>query len=142
MRPMLMTYQLPEAPPPPKLPPPPLKLPLSLDDDPLLQPPDDEPLDQEPPRRNIGERALEAVADLDAQVMVVLGNDEDRAVVDLLTPDLPGLGNADRELLDCLRVCRWHDQHGDLAALARFEVTQLLRKHSYIAARQRAGLVD
>src|SRR6516225_400744 len=31
-------YQLPEAPPPPKLPPPPLKLPLSLDDDPLLQP--------------------------------------------------------------------------------------------------------
>ena len=44
-------YQLPEAPPPPKLPPPPLKLPLSLDDDPLLQlPPDEEPLDQEPPR--------------------------------------------------------------------------------------------
>jgi hypothetical protein len=41
-------YQLPEAPPPPKLPPPPLKLPLSLDDDPLLQPPDEEPLDQEP----------------------------------------------------------------------------------------------
>jgi hypothetical protein len=51
MRFMLMTYQLPDAPPPPKLPPPPLKLPLSLDDEPLLQPPPDEdPLDQEPPR--------------------------------------------------------------------------------------------
>src|SRR3954451_23630064 len=50
MRLMLMTYQLPEAPPPPKLPPPPLKPPL--DDDPLLQPPDDEPLDHEPRRED------------------------------------------------------------------------------------------
>src|SRR5436190_23185005 len=53
MRPTLMTYQLPEAPPPPKLPPPPLKLPLSLDDEPLLQPPDEEPLDHEPPDRPV-----------------------------------------------------------------------------------------
>ena len=47
-------HQLPEAPPPPKLPPPPLKPPLSLELDPLLQPPPppDQPLEEplEPPR--------------------------------------------------------------------------------------------
>lgn len=55
-----MTYQLPEAPPPPKLPPPPLKLPLSLLDEPLLQPPPALPLDQEPPR---DDRVLGAIAE-------------------------------------------------------------------------------
>ncbi|MGY4598431.1 hypothetical protein ACVWXL_006177 [Bradyrhizobium sp. GM22.5] len=268
MRLMLMTYQLPEAPPPPKLPPPPLKPPL--DDDPLLQPPDDEPLDHEPrredpvpdpapnrsainvrtapstptpspmtaepitnqartptiapvipepnkppehgaqdasddqraeqqevekrldvvpiaeihaargrrqrlavddadhavdarrdaageiaapefrrdgfiddaPRRDVGERALEAVTDLDAQMPVVLGHNEDGAVVDLLASDLPGLRDADRELLDGLRVRRRHDQDGDLAALAHLEVLQLLRQRGDVAAGERAGLID
>ena len=49
---------------------------------------------------DVGERAFEAVADLDAQVTVVLGDHEQRAVVDLLAADLPGLGHPDRELLD------------------------------------------
>ena len=49
----------------------------------------------DPPRGDVGERAFEAVADLDAQMPVVLGDDEDRAVVDLLAADLPGLGDAD-----------------------------------------------
>src|ERR1700750_2860897 len=40
MRLMLMSYQLPDAPPPPKLPPPPLNPPLSLE---LELPPDQEP---------------------------------------------------------------------------------------------------
>ena len=71
------------------------------------------------PRGGVGERAFEAVADLDAQMAVVLGDDEQRAVVDLLAPDLPGFGDADRELLDGLLARRRHDQHRDLAALAR-----------------------
>ena len=40
---------------------------------------------------DVGERAFEAVADLDAQRAVVLGDDEQRAVVDLLAADLPVL---------------------------------------------------
>src|SRR5262249_49847716 len=46
MRLMPITYQLPDAPPPPKLPPPPLKPPLSLELLPPLQPPPLLPPDQ------------------------------------------------------------------------------------------------
>ncbi len=57
------------------------------------------------PGGDVGQRAFEAVADLDAQLAVVLGDDEqDRAVVDLLAPDLPGLRDPDRILLDGLRL--------------------------------------
>src|SRR5439155_19110989 len=44
---------------------------------------------------DVGERALEAVADLDAKPVVILGDDKDGAVVDLLAPDLPGLRHPD-----------------------------------------------
>ena len=53
---------------------------------------------------DVGQRAFEAVADLDAQLAVVLGDDQQRAVVDLLAPDLPGFGDPDRILLDRLRL--------------------------------------
>ena len=65
------------------------------------------------------ERALEAVADLDAQVTVVLGDNKQGAVVDLLAPDLPGFGDPDRILLDRLGRRGRDDQHRDLAAFAR-----------------------
>jgi hypothetical protein len=52
----------------------------------------------------VGERAFEAVADLDAQAAIVLGDDEQRAVVDLLAADLPGFRDTQRELLDGLAV--------------------------------------
>ena len=79
------------------------------------------------PRGDVGQRAFQAVADLDAQLAVVLGDHQQRAVVDLLAPDLPGLGDADRELLDRLGLRGRHDQHRDLAALARLEILQRLR---------------
>src|SRR3954462_146172 len=57
---------------------------------------------------DVGERAFEAVTDLDAEMTVVLGNDQQNAVVDLLAADLPGFGNPKRELLDGLAIRRRH----------------------------------
>ena len=92
--------------------------------------------------RGVGERAFEAVTDLDAQPAIVLGDDEQRAVVDLLAADLPGLRDAKRILLDGLAVGRRHDQHRDLAALSRLQIPQRLRQRCDVAGRERAGLVD
>src|SRR5205823_2466272 len=66
---------------------------------------------------SVGQRAFEAIADLDPQAAIVLGDDEQRAVVDLLAADLPGFCDPERELLDRLAVRRRYDQHRDLAAL-------------------------
>ena len=82
----------------------------------------------------VGERALEPVADLDAKVTIVLGNDQQRAVVDLLAPDLPGFGDPDRELLDGFLIGGRHDQHRDLAALPRLQIPQRLRQRGDVAA--------
>src|SRR6185312_11651804 len=70
----------------------------------------------------IGQGTFEAIADLDAQAAVVLGDDEQRAVVNLLAADLPGLRDPERVLLDGLAVGRRYDQHRDLAAFSRFEI--------------------
>ena len=90
----------------------------------------------------VGEAALQAVSDFDTQMTVVLGNDKQRAVVDLLAPDLPGFRNADRILLDGFRRSRRHDQHRDLAAFPCFQVFKGLGQRSDVAARERAGLID
>src|SRR6202048_462105 len=91
---------------------------------------------------DIGQRALEAVADFDAKPAVVFGDHEDRAIVDLLASALPGISNPDRELLDGFRLCRRHDQHGNLAAFPKFQILQRLRQPVDITARQRSGLID
>ena len=70
----------------------------------------------------VGQRALEAVADLDAHLAVVLAR---RAAATpsstLLAAELPVLDDADRILLDLLGLRGRHDQHRDLAALALLE---------------------
>jgi len=82
----------------------------------------------------VGETALQAVPDFDTQMTVVLGNDKERAVVDLLAPDLPGFRNPDRILLDGFRRSRRHDQHRDLAALPGFQRFKGLRQRGDIVA--------
>ena len=61
-------------------------------------------LGDDPARRDVGQHALEAVADLDPNALVALGDQQDRAVVLALLSDLPGLGDAQRVLLDRLRA--------------------------------------
>ena len=61
-------------------------------------------LGDDPPRRRVGQHAFESVADLDAQLAVVLGDHEQRAVVLALAADLPRFGDANRIRLDRLRA--------------------------------------
>ena len=73
----------------------------------------------------VGERALEAVTDLDAQRAVLHRDEQQCAVVRLLAAELPGVDDADRVLLDLLGLRRRHDQHRDLRALPRLECSEL-----------------
>src|SRR5581483_7745100 len=94
------------------------------------------------PRCHVGEAALEPIADLDTQPVVILGNDKQRAIVDLLASDLPGLRGPDRELLDGFGLCGRYDQDRDLAALAALQVLQLGVQRVDIALGERPGLID
>ena len=95
----------------------------------------------DPARRHVGQHALEAVADFDAHALVVLGDEEDRAVVLALLTDLPGLGDAQRVLLDRLRLGGRHDQDDELVGRARLPVGELRLERLSLRRRQRAGLV-
>ena len=77
-------------------------------------------------RERVGNRAFEPVADLDAQAAIVVRDDEHDAVVDAAAADAPLLGHAQRVFLDRLGRRRRHEQHGDLAALARLECRELV----------------
>lgn len=50
----------------------------------------------DPLRGRVVQHALEAVTDLNAQLAVVLGDQKQRTVIDLLAPELPLLGYAQR----------------------------------------------
>ena len=91
--------------------------------------------------RRIGQHAFQAVAVLDAQRVIVLGQDQQRAVIDLLAPELPGVDDADRILLDLLGLRGRHQQHRDLRALARLEVRQLLLELGLLRGSQRSGQI-
>ena len=76
-------------------------------------------------RGDIGQYALESVADLDPHLPVVLRDQEQRAVVLSLAADLPLFGHAQRVRLDRLRLRRRHQQHHELVRRARLPVGQL-----------------
>ena len=91
---------------------------------------------------DVGQRAFEAVADLDAQLAVVLGDDEQRAVVDLLAADLPGFRDAERKLLDGLArpsSARSAPRSGCPSAPRNPAGSASARRHR---RGERAGLVD
>ena len=98
-------------------------------------------LADDPARGRIVQHALEPVADLDADRAVVLGDDEDRAIVDLLPADFPLLAYAQGVLLDRFRRGRGHDQHRELRALARLELLQHALEPRLLLPGQGAGEV-
>jgi hypothetical protein len=69
----------------------------------------------------IRHRAFQAAADLDAQLAVVLRDQDEDAVVDALAAKLPGLGDADRIGFDGFRLRGGDQQDGNLAAAAFLE---------------------
>src|SRR5207253_8045333 len=72
-------------------------------------------------RDGVRQDALEAVADLDLQLAVVLGDDEQHAVVDAFAAQLPRLVDAHGVLLDRLGLRAGDEEQRDLRALALLE---------------------
>ena len=70
------------------------------------------------------DRAFETVTDLDAQLAVLFGNQQQRAVIHPASAEFPRLGDAQGVLFDALRSHCRHDQHGDLRTFLAFEVGQ------------------
>ena len=86
----------------------------------------------------VGQRTLEAVADLDPDLSVLQRDQQQRAIVDALASELPGLRDAQRVLLDRLRLGRGDDQHRDLAALRLLERPQFRIERGDLVRRQGA----
>src|SRR5437667_1677207 len=93
----------------------------------------------DPLRDCVGDRALEAAPDLDAQLAIVLGDDEDDAVVDARAADFPRVGDADRVLLDGLGRSRRQHQHRDLAAFSALELAKSPLEILLLRSGERAG---
>ena len=91
----------------------------------------------------VGDRAFQPIAGLDAHATVVLGDDQQHAVVDALAPELALLERAHRVLLDVFGLRRRHHQHLQLAALALLQRERLLlRAPASVRGIERAGGVD
>ena len=56
----------------------------------------------------------------------------------LVAAELPGVDDADRVLLDLLRLRRRHDEDGDLRALPRLECGELRLERLALSRRERA----
>lgn len=90
----------------------------------------------------VGQRAFEAVADLDAHGVVFLGDHQQRTVIDLLAAQLPLLGHAQRILLDALGRGAGQHEHRDLRALARLEFGERLLDIGFFLAGERGGEIE
>ena len=64
----------------------------------------------------IRQHALKTIADFYAHGSVLLCNQQHGAVIYTFPPQLPGIGNSNRILFDCLGLSRWNNQYCDLAA--------------------------
>ena len=80
----------------------------------------------DPLGRHVGQRALQAVTDLDAQFMIVFRDQQQHAVVNALASELPNFFNTYGILLNRFRLCRRNNEDGHLATLALFEILQRL----------------
>jgi len=75
--------------------------------------------------RRVGQRAFEAVADLEADLAVLDEDEKDDTVVELLPPHAPALRGADREVLERRRGQLRKDRHHDLVGRLLVEGLQL-----------------
>ena len=92
------------------------------------------------PRYHVAQRTLDAVSDFDAHGAVVLGHQEQRAVVHLATAELPLLYHPQGVLLDGFGPRRADHQHGDLHALALLEGPKLRIQRGDPTGGERPGL--
>jgi hypothetical protein len=89
----------------------------------------------------VGQRALDAAPGDDPDAPVLLRHQEQHAVVDPLAAELPGIEDAHAVFDRRLGLGGRHQQHGDLAALARLELGERLLERRVLLVVQRAGEV-
>ena len=92
-------------------------------------------------RDGVGQHALQAIADLEFQPPIILGDHQQHAVVHPFAAELPRLLDAHRVLLDGLGLRAGHDEHGELRAFARLELGEGLLERGVLRGVQRAGEV-
>src|SRR5579884_1244819 len=73
----------------------------------------------------VGEDGLEAIADLDAVLVVLRGQEQEQAFVAALVTDAPLAGEGVGEILDGLAVERLDGDHGDLHAGGLFDAAEV-----------------
>ena len=82
-------------------------------------------------RGHVGQHAFEAVADLDAHALVVLGDEKIAPLSSPFWPIFHASATRMRVLLDRFRRGRRHDQHGELIGRARFPVRASLASSAW-----------
>ena len=90
----------------------------------------------------IGERAFEPVADLDAHLAFVRRHDQQHAVVLVLLADLPLAAELIAVILDRGALQRFERHHDKLVGRFGFEVGELLRQRRALRRVEDIGLVD
>ncbi|AZK87660.1 hypothetical protein BO993_12150 [Xanthomonas oryzae pv. oryzae] len=93
-------------------------------------------------RRDVGNGTFQAVTRLDAHAAVVLGHQQQHAVVHALAADLPLVEHALGVLLDRFGLRGRHDQDLQLRALALLQGQRLLFELLDLPRIQRAGDID
>ncbi len=79
---------------------------------------------EDPPRSQVGDRRLEAVAHLEPHLAIVANDQQEGAVIELAAPQLPGLGDPQAVVVDHLTVEGRDRQDGDLRAPLVLEALQ------------------
>ncbi len=92
-------------------------------------------------RGDVGQHALQPVADLDAHLLIVLGDDQNRAVVLALLSDAPCLGEADRVCLDGFRAGGRYHEDRELIGGARLPIGELGLQRLTLRRRQGIGQI-
>ena len=91
---------------------------------------------------SVGERAFEAVADLDAHLALVRRHDQQHAVVLVLLADLPVAAELIAVVLDRGALQRFERHHDELVGGLGFEVGELLRERRALRRVEDIGVVD
>ena len=92
-------------------------------------------------RDEVRQRSLEPAADFNAHASVIDGDEQQGAIVDALTTELPSIDDTDRVLLDFFGRDGRHGQHGDLNALASLERRKDRLKLGLLLCREHTSLI-
>jgi hypothetical protein len=72
-------------------------------------------------RDGVRQNAFKAVADFNAELSILLGDEEDRAVVESLLADFPRFGDSNAEIFQRITFETWNSKYRDLMPGFLFE---------------------